>query len=53
MTVNTKTKQNNNKIVENKVQYDLNRQNAKILALSSRNGGKYNFLRDEVVLLGQ
>ena len=32
-----------NKIEQNKAQYDLNRQTAKILALSSRNVSKHKF----------
>ena len=38
------------KELENKVQYNLDRQNAKISALSSENVGKYEFLADEDVL---
>ena len=34
----------NNKIEQNKAQFDLDRQTAKISALSSRNISKYEFL---------
>ena len=40
-----------NKIEQNKARYDLDRQTAKISALSSRNVGKYEFLIGEDVLL--
>ena len=40
----------NNKIQQNKTQYDLDRQRVEISALLSRNVGKYEFLTDEVVL---
>ena len=42
---------NNNKIEQNKAQYDLDRKAAKISALSSRNVGKYEFLTSTDVLL--
>ena len=41
MTASEKIKTVNNKIEQNKAQYSLERQNAKILALSSGNIGKY------------
>ena len=50
MTVNVKIKTVDNKIEQNKTQYNLDRQAAKILALSSRNIGKYEFLTDEDIL---
>ena len=39
-----------NKIQKNKTKYNLDRQTAKISALSSRNIGKYEFLTGEDVL---
>ena len=42
---------NNNKIEQNKAQYDLDRKAAKISALSSRNVSKYEFLTSKDVLL--
>ena len=44
MTFNEKIKTNNNKIEQNKAQYILDRQTAKISALSSGNVGKNEFL---------
>ena len=41
---------NNNKIKQNKAQYDLDRKAAKISALSSRNVSKYEFLISKDVL---
>ena len=41
---------NNNKIKQNKAQYDLDRKAAKISALSSRNVSKYEFLTSKDVL---
>ena len=41
---------NNNKIEQNKAQYDLDRKTAKISALSSRNVSKYEFLISKDVL---
>ena len=41
---------NNNKIEQNKAQYDLDRKAAKISALSSRNVCKYEFLTSKDVL---
>ena len=40
MSVSEKTKAVDNKMKQNKVQYDLDRQSAKISALSSRNVNK-------------
>ena len=40
----------NNKIEQNKAQFDLDRQTAKISALSSRNISKYEFLTGKYVL---
>ena len=50
MTFSTKIKLINNKIKQNKAQYDLVRQAAKILALSSGNIGKYEILTRKYVL---
>ena len=44
MTVREKIKTIDKKIKQNKAQYDLDRQTAKIFALSSRNVSKYEFL---------
>ena len=44
MSISEKIKRINNKIEQNKAQYNLNRQTAKILALLSENIGKYEFL---------
>ena len=41
MSVSEKTKAVDNKMKQNKVQYDLDRQSAKISALSSRNVNKH------------
>ena len=51
MTVGQKIKTIDNKIEQNKTQYDLDRQIAMISALSSGNVRKYGFLTGEVVLL--
>ena len=40
----------NNKIEQNKAQYDLDKQIANIFALSSGNSGKYEFLTGEDIL---
>ena len=40
----------NNKIGQSKIQYDLDRQTTKVLALSSGNISKYEFLTGEDVL---
>ena len=50
MTVSEKIKIIDNKSEHNKVQYDLDRQTAKISALSSENVSKYEFLTGEHVL---
>ena len=50
MTINEKVKAINNKIEQNKAQFDLDRQTAKISALSSGNVGKYKCLTDKDVL---
>ena len=47
MTFSEKMKTINNKIVQNKTQYNLDRQYAKISALSPENIGKSEFLTDE------
>ena len=44
MSISEKIKDINNKIEQNKTQYDLDRQTAKISALSSRHVSKYEFL---------
>ena len=50
MSISKKIKANNNKIKQNKAQYDLDRQIAKISALSSGNVSKYEFLTGKDVL---
>ena len=50
MTVSEKIKTINNKIEQQKAQYDLYRQTAKILALSSVNVAKHEFLTGEDIL---
>ena len=50
MTVREKIETINNKIKQNKAQYDVNRQTVKILALLSGKACKYEFLTDEDVL---
>ena len=50
MTVSKKIKITNNKIEQNKAQYDLDRKTAKISALSSGNVSKYEFLTGKDVL---
>ena len=50
MTVSDKVKIIDQKIEQNKAQYDLARQTVKISALSSENVGKYEFLTCEDVL---
>ena len=47
MTINEQIKILDNKIRSNQVQYDLDRQNAKISALSSGELGKYEYLTGE------
>ena len=49
MVAYEKTKAIVNKIEQNKAQYNLDRQTAKILELSSRNVAKYEFSLDEYV----
>ena len=44
MSISEKVKAFNNKIEQNKTQYDLDRQTAKICALSSGNVSKYEYL---------
>ena len=44
MTVNDKIKTSDNKIEQSKAQYDLDRQAAKISALSSGNVSRYKFI---------
>ena len=50
MSINERIKTIDNKIQQNKVQYDLDRQTAEISALSSGNVGKYEFLNGKDVL---
>ena len=50
MTVNKKIKTINNKIKQNKAQYNLDKQTAKISALSLGSFGKYEFLTGEDIL---
>ena len=50
MSISEKIKVINNKIKQNETQYDLDRQNAKISALSSGNVSKYEFLTGKDVL---
>ena len=50
MSINEKIKTINNKIEQNKAQCDLDRQPAKISALSSGNVSKYEFLTSKDVL---
>ena len=50
MSISAKVKAINNKTEQNKVQYDIYKQTAKISALSSGNISKYEFLTDEDVL---
>ena len=50
MSISEKMKAINNKIQQNKAQYNLDRQTAKISALSSRNVSKYEFLTGKDVL---
>ena len=53
MGIIEKIKTINKKIEQNKVQYDLHRQTAKISALSSRNISDYEFLTGKDVLPGK
>ena len=50
MSISEKIKEINNKIEQNKAQYDLDRQITKISALSSWNVSKYEFLTVKEVL---
>ena len=50
MSISKKIKAINNKIKQNKAQYDLDRQIAKISASSSGNVSKYEFLTGKYVL---
>ena len=50
MSISEKIKAINNKIKQNKAQYDLDRQTAKISALSSANVSKSEFLTGKDVL---
>ena len=50
MSISEKTKTIDNKIEQNKTQYNLDRQTAKISALSSGNVNKYEFLTVKYVL---
>ena len=50
MSISEKIKTINNKIQQNKVQYDLDRQTAEISSLSWGNISKYEFLTGRVVL---
>ena len=50
MSISEKIKVIENKMEQNKAQYILDRQTAKISALSSGNVSKYEFLTDEDVL---
>ena len=50
MSISEKIKGINNKIEQNKAQYDLDRKIAKIPALSSGNVSKYEFLTGKNVL---
>ena len=51
MIVNKKIKTIDKKIEENKAQYNLDRQTVNILALSSGNVGKYEYLTSKDVFL--
>ena len=50
MSINVKIKAINNKIEQNKAQYDLDRQTVKRYALSSGNLSKYGFLTGKYIL---
>ena len=50
MTFSEKIRKTNNKIGQNKAQYDLDRQTAKTSVLSLENVNKYKFRTDEDVL---
>ena len=51
MTVSEKIKKNDNKIEQNKAQYNLERKTAKISPLLSRNAGKHEFLSGKIIYL--
>ena len=53
MSISEKIKTIGNKIKQNKGQYDLDRQTAKISALSSRNVSQNDFLIEKHVLPGR
>ena len=53
MSISEKTKAINNKIEQNKAQYELGRQTAKISALSSGNVSKYELLTGKDVSEGK
>ena len=50
MSISQKIKAVNNKIEQNKAQYDLDRQTAKVSAFLSRNVSKHEFLTGKDVL---
>ena len=50
MTFSKKLKTINNKIKQNKAQYDSDKETAKMLALSSQNVGKYEFSTSKYIL---
>ena len=50
MSISEKIKTNDDKIKQNKAQYDLDRQNATVSALSSGHVTKYEFLTGKDVL---
>ena len=50
MSISEKIKAIDNKIEQNKAQYNLDRQTAKVSALSSGNVSKYEFLSGKDVL---
>ena len=50
MSISEKIKTSNNKIVQNKVHYNIDRQTGKISALSSGNNIKYEFMTGKDVL---
>ena len=50
MSISEKIKAINNKIKQNKAKYDLDKQTANILVLSSGNVSKYEFLTGKHVL---
>ena len=53
MNISQKFKAINNKVKQNKAQYNLDRQTASISALSSGNVNKYEFLTAKDVLSGK